>query len=241
MEFLKTTTFTLAANVYGDQNASRLALLLPGRLDTKDYAHMAAHGIFLASQGFLAVSFDPPGTWGSPGDIALYTVTNYVKAVHEVIAHFGSRPAVLVGHSVGGRVAMIAGPENEAVTHSVYIMSKAGPSGVDLDRVVNDAVVSLRDLPPGDGEPKKEFHLPLAFFKDAETFDVMEKLKEYNKPKLFIVGKKDKLIRNEEIQETFMGAGEPKELKEIDWGHDYRRSLEMIETINDLIKSFVEF
>jgi hypothetical protein len=41
----------------GDQDAAKLALVLPGRLDTKDYAHMVSAVDFLSARGYLAVSF----------------------------------------------------------------------------------------------------------------------------------------------------------------------------------------
>lgn len=50
--YIETEHFTLAVNVGGNKHASKLALILPGRLDTKDYAHMKAHVAYLAERGF---------------------------------------------------------------------------------------------------------------------------------------------------------------------------------------------
>ena len=91
MHVIQTDSFEIAVYSKGDINSKKFALVLPGKLDTKDYFHMKSHVDYLAHLGFFALSFDPPGTWDSPGDIRLYTMTNYLKAIHELIAYFGNR------------------------------------------------------------------------------------------------------------------------------------------------------
>src|SRR5688572_15551345 len=114
-QFLDTNSFRLATDVLGDTDAVRLAVVLPGRLDTKDYVHVHSLIQLLASRNYLAVAFDPPGTWNSPGSIDIFTTTNYLQAVNEVIDHYGNRPTVLLGHSRGGTVAVHVGASNPAV------------------------------------------------------------------------------------------------------------------------------
>src|SRR5882672_1902530 len=104
---IKTPNFELAVYAKGDPDAPRLAVVLPGRLDTKDYVHMTSHVNYLADKGFYAVSFDPPFTWESPGDVRNYSTTNYIRAVNEVIEYFGNKPTMVVGHSRGGAVAQL--------------------------------------------------------------------------------------------------------------------------------------
>lgn len=123
MSFIQTTSFQLAVYQKGNLQANHLALVLPGKLDTKDYAHMRAHVDFLAEQGYLALSFDPPGTWESSGEIADYTMSNYLLAIRELIEHFENRPAFVMGHSRGGSMAMLAGIEIPEVTKFASIMS----------------------------------------------------------------------------------------------------------------------
>lgn len=105
MKTVRTKTFELAVCAKGDPRSSKLALVLPGRLDTKSYIHNTRLVDYLASRGYFALSFDPPGTWESPGDITLYTTTNYLKAVDELIEYFGGKPTLLAGHSRGGTIS----------------------------------------------------------------------------------------------------------------------------------------
>lgn len=62
MNIIKTKSFELAINVAGNENSEKLAIALPGRLDTKDYGCFNSHIEYLSARGFFAVSFDPPGT-----------------------------------------------------------------------------------------------------------------------------------------------------------------------------------
>lgn len=84
MTLIKTASFELATYTAGDPRANKVALILPGRLDTKDYVHMQSHVRHLADEGYYALSFDPPGTWESPGDLSIYTTDTYLQAVYEL-------------------------------------------------------------------------------------------------------------------------------------------------------------
>lgn len=65
---IRTKSFELAANIKGDKNSERVAIVLPGRLDTKGYECFNAHLDLFAQKGYLAVCFDPPGSRDSLAD-----------------------------------------------------------------------------------------------------------------------------------------------------------------------------
>jgi pimeloyl-ACP methyl ester carboxylesterase len=236
MEKIKTPSFELAIYKKGDKNAEKLILCLPGRLDTKDYAHMRSHVDFFASKGYLAISFDPPGTWESSDDISLYTTQNYLKAVDELIELYGNRPTITLGHSRGGTMAMMAGINNKYVTHFVAVMSHYGPS--EKPKELGDVRVSYRDLPPGTEETleRKSFNLPMGYFDDPTPYTGLELCA---KPKLFFLGKHDDLVLPEEVRETYGLAAEPKQLHELDSNHDYRYHSEIIKEVEKAIEGFL--
>ena len=244
MNIVQTKSFKLATYSKGDPKSKNLALVLPGKLDTKDYAHMKSHVEYLANKGYFALSFDPPGTWESPGDIKLYTMTNYLKAVDELIEHFGNKPTFIMGHSRGATVATIAGARNKHVFAFAAVMSSFEKGGfqedIDKDWKTKGFVISRRDLPPGGGEKEKEFKLPYSFFEDQIKYDLTKDITNSSKPKLFILGKRDVLIPPETIKETFNLFAEPKELYELDYGHDYRLSEAMINKVNDVVGVFFD-
>jgi len=239
---IKTKSFELAVLTRGDEEAQRVAILIPGRLDTKDYANFVSHAEYLAACGFYAIAFDPPGTWESSGDISLYTTTNYLKAIDELIAHFGSKPTLLLGHSRGGTATILASV-NPVVMGIVLVLSNYSmPSPPDENALRAGFQISYRDLPPGDYETKeqKEFKLPLSYWEDAKQYDPLAVLRSCVKPKLMISSTRDEFSSPQKIQEIYDSVPEPKMLRVIDSNHDYRRHAESIEAVNVAIGEFLK-
>lgn len=216
MNLIKTNSFELATYARGDKSSPKLALVLPGMLDTKDYPHMTSHVDFLSKKGFYAVSFDPPATWESPGDISLYNITNYIKTVEELIEYYGNRPTVTIGHSRGGSVAILSGIKNKCVTHFISIMGSYAPGRGVKKENLRQPKESFRDTPPADRENKVRFLLPPLFFQDALKYNALEYLKKCKKPKMFFYGEHDDLVSPRVVREAFNASSEPKEIHSLD-------------------------
>jgi pimeloyl-ACP methyl ester carboxylesterase len=243
MTIIQTKTFQLAANIKGDNKAAKLALILPGRLDTKDYAHMTSLVDFFASRGYLAISFDPPGTWDSSGEIDIYSTTNYLKAIDELIEYFGNRPTVLAGHSRGGTVAIHAGASNPAVVGFIAMMPSYGAATPPSTEAMAAGVqIELRDIPPGTTRTteQRKFLLPMAYFEDAVQYDSVPILGQCTKPKLLFYGDHDKFTEPDDVKSIFAKIPEPKILKGLKTEHDYRLRPEVMAEVNDTIAEFLE-
>lgn len=245
MSFIQTKSFKLAVYLKGDVNSSKFALVLPGQLDTKDYPHMRSHVEYLANRGYLALSFDPAGTWESPGNFRLYTMTNYLKQIYELIEHFDNKPTFLIGHSRGGSMAMLAGTRNPHVNMFGAIMSyySFGPSVFIRKPSVETKKLgykkSKRDL-PGNPSQFREFKLPYEFFEDQIQYDLSKGLVKCTKPKMFVVGEKDVLVDPSLVRASYAMAANPKKLYALDSGHDYRRESALIEKVNGFIEEFLD-
>lgn len=244
MKKIRTKSFGLATIQAGDESAEKFALVVPGRLDTKDYAHMTAIVEHLESLGFFAVSFDPPGTWESEGSIDDYTMTNYLKAIDEVIEYFGNRPTLMVGHSRGGSVSTNAAARNKHITLLVTCMSRIQKQEDDMAWREQGYIDEYRDIPPGTERTPKEdlihIELPYAFHADSLQYDSPEVLQSLNIPKLMFSGKQDVITPPELIEEAFAMAPEPKMFHAVDFGHDFRLSKEIIEDVKRKITEFLE-
>jgi pimeloyl-ACP methyl ester carboxylesterase len=243
MEIIKTKSFQLAVITRGDANAPKLAILTPGRLDTKDYAHNVSHIEFLAGQGYFAVPFDPPGIWDSPGGIELYSTTSCIQAVNELIEYYGNKPTLLMGHSRGGTVSMLAGPTNDKVTHVISVNSAhGGPTTVDRAKV-GQITISYRDLPPGTSRTpeaqRKRFDLPYSYFEDGDSYDALDGLADCLKPKLFFYGNRDDLTTPAEVKNMYDTAADPKMIHELSTDHDYRLHAEVIAEVNQVVGEFL--
>lgn len=241
MQLIKTKSFELAVNTKGNNTAAKLAISIPGRLDSKDYASFTSHLEYLANKGFYAVAFDPPGTWDSPGSIDLYTTTNYIKAVNELIEHYGNKQTILVGHSRGGAVAVLAS-SNPSVEAIILVMAAYDdPTPPDVEDVKKGFKVSFRDLPPGDKKTKeqKRFDLPINYWQDGKKYNVKEVLSSCTKPKLLFLGTEDEFYTTGEIEEIFNSIPEPKTLHVLNSDHDYRYYPGIIEEVNKVMGDFL--
>jgi pimeloyl-ACP methyl ester carboxylesterase len=222
------------------ENSSKLAIVLPGLLDSKDYIHMTSLVDHLAKNGYTALSLDPPGTWESPYSIDHYTTTNTQLAVKELIDYFGKIPTVVIGHSRGGSNAMLAGMSNPEVTHFVAIMSHAVPSTLGKD-LKGGPYESDRDLPPGKVRTIEKVHysLPYSYFIDQAKYNAQDTLPSSTKKKLFFYGTHDALVSEDEVKETYELSADPKELVELDCEHDYRLHADAVEKVNNKIIEFL--
>ncbi|MFA4942111.1 MAG: alpha/beta fold hydrolase [Patescibacteria group bacterium] len=242
MNLIKTKSFELATISQGDKNAKHLALLIPGRLDTKDYANFLSHLEILSRKGFLAVAFDPPGTWDSPGETDICTTTNYIKAIEELIKYFGNRPTLLLGHSRGGAVSMLAS-SNPSVEGVILIMASYGNPTLPSEEAKKQGFdIFYRDISPGSFKTseQRKFILPLSYWKDAEQYDPVSSLKSFQGPKLLIYGTNDKFTSEEKVRTIYGALSEPKMIKEVDSIHDYRLSQTAIKEVDKAIEYFLD-
>lgn len=243
MPLIKTLSFELATLNQGDKHSKRLALILPGRLDTKDYGNFVSHAEYLAGKGLFVVIIDPPGTWESPGDISLYTTTNYLRVINEVIEYYGSRPTLLVGHSRGAAAAILASMKHPAIIGIVPIMPNLGTPTAPGDKALQVGYkIEYRDMPPGTAptDIQKEFHLPINYWTDGANYHPAEALKQCTKPKLLVYGNQDEFTPVEEIDALFTTLPEPKMLVEVNSDHDYRYHSGAIQQVNQAMGQFLE-
>lgn len=244
MGLVETANYSLDTYIKGEPDAEGLALVLPGFLDTKDRSYLKHHVDYLARLGYLAMSFDPPGTWGSSGNIEDYTATNYLGAIDELIEHFGNRPTFEMGHSLGGRMAILSGARNPNI-HSLaaimtvfdYIREDNYESRVTKWRTEGKKVFRI-DSPSEPGRVR-QFELPYSYSADAQLHQSHDDLNTLAMPKLFIAGRHDRLVTPAEALATYDMVGAPKELRWLNAGHYYGERPAFVGAVNRMIGSFL--
>lgn len=242
MELVHTGKFDLAVKMAGKRSSEKIAILLPGRLDTKDYVNFASHLQYLANKGYFAVAFDPPGTWESPGKIE-FTTSSYINALNDILGFFGNKPTILLGHSRGGQVAMLVGASNPLVEGFILVnASYEPPSLPDPNSVRDDAVIESRDLPPGGYRTAKQrkFLLSMDYFRDSQRYDPLPLLRECTKPKLVFYSTDDQFIDPKDVERILEMVPEPKMAHELKCDHNYRYYPEIINEVNNVTGEFLD-
>lgn len=242
MNILETKSYNVAVNAKGDPSATKVAILMPGRLDTKDYANFVSHIEFLSNLGFYAIAIDVPGTWDSPGDVEDYTTSKYLKVTNELIDVLGNRQTLLLGHSRGGATAQLAS-HNPAVVGLVLINSAYGtPTSPDPKKIVNGALIESRDVPPGNTRTKEQrlFNLPLAYFEDGSKHNIIGSLLDFKGPKLVVHATRDEFEPLENVKSIYESLIEPKMFLEIDCTHDYRLYPEIVKSVETTLGVFIQ-
>jgi pimeloyl-ACP methyl ester carboxylesterase len=242
VNIIKTQNFEIAVNLEGDEKAKKLAILMPGRLDTKDYANFVSHSEFLAKKGYRVASIDPPGTWDSPGKLSGYSTSTYLQAVNELIEYFESIPTLLLGHSRGGATAMLASP-NPSVEAVVLINAAYGkPTPPDPTKIENGCLKEFRDIPPGNvrTDSQKRFDLPMNYFEDGQKHDPVGALAAFERPKLLVHAENDEFLELDAVRDIYKRLPEPKVLHTISCAHDYRLDPKSIESVEKALGQFID-
>lgn len=225
----------------------KLAILCPGYLDSKDYAHLVALANMLARRGYVAVRFDPTGTWESGGEISDYTTTQYLEDIRTVLEFMlgedGFKNVLLGGHSRGGQLSVLYAARDNRISTVLGIMAPTGKpySDDDEEKWKKEGVrISQRDL-PGGKEGKKEFRVPFSHALDKNKYNGYEDIVKIHAPVVLIAGELDELVTPEETKELFDKANEPKKMAVIEnIGHNYRFNDKEIEIVNKKISELLD-
>lgn len=220
-----------------------LVILLPGYLDSKDYSHFIELDKQLSQQNYQVIRLDPPGIWTGQGLIRDYTMTNILKLLQQTIQENRqmNQPLYLIGHSLGGLIALLYAAHHSNITGVVAIQSPYAfvrPVNTYKRTVVwkeEKEHLTPRDLPQTPYQIKK-FMVPYAFVEDSLQYDGFKALKTVICPKLFIAGENDEWITPIDVHALFEAAPEPKDFEVLPGiQHDYRKYPEQINMVNQTI------
>ena len=233
------------------QKSSKLAILMPGFLDSKDYPHLKQLAIDLANQDYYVIRFDPMGVWDSQGNISEYSVTQYLKDLMNVIKFskekYPVNQIVLIGHSLGGMIALLYAALNKGDVHTVIgIMpppSQTRPKGFKKNLEIwkkNKQKISTRPF-PNNSKKERQFIVPYEYIRDSKKYNLLKLIKKIKKPFLLIAGELDDKVTPAEVKQIFKAANQPKNLIVLkNVIHDYRFYKTQIKSVNRKIIQFLE-
>lgn len=239
---IKSTHGYLSASIESpDSKTDKLAILCPGYLDYKDYAHLVSLSESLCKEGYTVVRFDPTGTWDSEGDISMYSVSQYLVDIKSVLDYMLSssnyKDILLGGHSMGGSVSLMSAIIDPRISKVLAIMSALTPQDEEKCKEWKEQgyLASTRDIPNTLNE-KREYIVPYSFLEDRIKRTNINDLGNIKVPVILVAGELDEIDTVEEVKETYDHINEPKRLLVVpSIAHDYRRRENEIKIVNEEI------
>ena len=219
----------------------KLAVLLPGYLDSPDYRHMVMFEKMLRDIGYKVVRLDPGNLWKT-GNIKNYSIHYYFNQIKQSIGKRNENidEVILIGHSLGGFMAIVAGSKLDGVTKIVSLCPPPSVTGLVNDELEKIGYrTSTRDLPDNPNKTRV-FKVPISAFKEAEKYSALEEIKKINKPIMIFIAGEDESVPPEETEKLISAAKvKPHVVKEPNMKHNFRLSRENTQKVANHIKDFL--
>ena len=218
----------------------KLALLLPGYLDSPDYLHLKTFDKRLSELGYTVERLDPCHLWET-GDVNNYTITNFIKQIRERVESYKDQKpeeVILIGHSMGGFTSIIAGSRIEEVTKIVALCPPPDRYGSEKEWKGTGFRHSERDL-PDDPTKFRSFDVPYSFAKDGLQYSAKDEVKKINKPLMIFIALDDEVVPPELTEQIVANANNPYVVRQPNMEHDFRHSQEECNIVMAGIEKFL--
>lgn len=218
----------------------KVALLLPGYLDSPDYLHLKIIDKKLQEVEYLVERLDPCDLWKTK-NTDNYSMTNYLKQVEDKINFYKNQnpsDIILVGHSMGGSIAIIAGNKNKEVTKIVALCSSPDGLYSELEWPKNTSRQSIRRSPNNPDE-NVIFNVPYSFVIDRSQYSAIDEVKKINKPLMIFIALNDKVVSPIETEKIVASANHPYVVRQANMGHDFGKSVEQSNIVASKIAEFL--
>lgn len=218
----------------------KLALLLPGYLDSPDYLHLKNFDKRLTELGYTVERLDACNLWET-GNVDTYSITNYVKQIRERVEFYKDQnpeEVILLGHSLGGFTAIIAGSRIAEVTKIISLCPPPDRLGSSLRWEENKPRHSVREL-PNDPSQFRAFDIPYSFVQDGLQYSAVKEVENINKPVMIFIALEDKSVPPTDTEQIVANANNPHVVRQPNMGHDFRRSQEECAIVMAEIEKFL--
>lgn len=218
----------------------KVALLLPGYLDSPDYLHLVTFENRLKELGYTTERLDLGYLWKT-GDPKNYTVTNFLDQIKERVDYYkpqNPEEILLLGHSRGAFVAIIAGHRIKNVTKIIALCPPPDINASVKKWPSRGNRTSKRDLPDKPTECR-EFSIPYAYANDCLKYSAVDEVMSLHKPLMIFIALDDTVVPPELTEEIVKHASNPYVVRQPNMGHDFRRSQEECNIVMSEIENFL--
>lgn len=218
----------------------KLAMLLPGYLDSPDYLHLKVFEERLSELGYTVERLDPCSLWET-GDVDHYSITNFIQQIKERVEFYKDQnpeEMVLIGHSMGGLTAIIAGSRILAVTKIVSLCPPPDLTQSLKKWNVNGVRYSERDL-PNDPHTFRSFAIPESFIKDGLQYSAKDEVKKIHKPLMIFIALNDDVVLPQQTEQIVANANNPYVVRQPGMDHGFRRSQKECDRVMKEVEKFL--
>ena len=218
----------------------KVALLLPGYLDSPNYLHMLIFEQALIKLGYVVERLDPCQLWET-NDVKNYLITNYIAQVKERVDFYSQQhpeEIILIGHSLGGFTAIVAGSMIKEVTRIIALCPPPDRVASSLHWEKNQPRHSEREL-PDNSEKFKTFDIPYAFVTDGMQYSAAEAVKSMYKPIMIFIALDDQSVPPADTEKIVSNANAPYVVRQPNMKHSFRTSKKECDLVMNEIKKFL--
>lgn len=218
----------------------RLALLLPGYLDSPDYQHLMIFEKRLKELRYVVERLDPCHLWET-GDVNNYSITNFIRQIREIVEFYKKQEpqeVVLIGHSMGAFTAIIAGSRIEGVTKIVALCPPPDRYGSAKEWKGAGLRRSIREL-PNDPTQHRTFDVPYSYVEDGLQYSARDEVKNLHKPLMIFIALDDEVVPPRLTEEIIANANNPYVVRQKNMGHDFRYSVNECNIVMTEIEKFL--
>lgn len=218
----------------------KLALLLPGYLDSPDYIHLKTFDKRLTELGYVVERLDLGNLWKT-GDVSSYTVSHFLDEIKERVRFYQNQKPeeiVLIGHSRGAFTAIIAGSRVEGIDRVVALCPPPDIKASVKKWVNQGSRSSKRDLPENPSECR-EFSIPYKYVEDSLKYSAIEEAKTLHKPLMILIAQDDTVVPPELTEQIVDAANNPRVVRLPNMGHDFRYSQTQCDLVMTEIEKFL--
>ncbi len=218
----------------------KVALLLPGYLDSPDYLHLKTFEKRLKELGYTVERLDACHLWET-GNVDNYSISNFIKQIKSRVEFYHNKhpeEIVLIGHSMGAFTSIIAGSRITEVTKIVSLCPP--PDRIESIMSWGNSGVrpSKRDL-PNDPSKFREFSIPYSYIEDGLQYSAQDEVKTINKPLMIFIALDDEIVSPELTEKIVANANKPYVVRQSNMGHDFRFFQEQCNIVMSEIEKFL--
>lgn len=174
-----------------------------------------------------------------PNNLSEYNFSNTIDLLREKLQEEPPSNMCIIGFSMGGIIATILASEIKPSKLGLIVSPYQAAKGDDLENLydnwINKGYFEIKSSKFG------KLRIPSSFIVDARRYNALEYTPKITSKVLFVVGEKDKQVKNESSKELYNQITSPKKwIKIPNMIHKYKNQPEKLKLVNNEIVKFIQ-